>query len=250
MFSISVRVLALAMTASVLSQLLMPSVLAQPTGTLPPDQPKQEISLNKPFPVGKLGVSVTISPVAFNLGPTKHQAWLYKTSGMNRLKQPELFILILRNKDEPESAFPKQPIRLLAGLARPSEGSKSFDELDFIPMQSFLGKQFSGLGMVPFDNLTGVNAPKASLGCVTMTPEEFEVWQLAGPARTKAALANQVSYFPTPIWCDRTRTSVFSKADVEEMKQEHCVYLASTATRVHCSPAKSFPCAYHTTRLS
>jgi hypothetical protein len=219
MIDIRLLACALSITTLVSPLLALPSV-AQSAAPSAPTKQAEELPLDKPIPVGKLGVSVNVSAVKFKVGPGEQSAWLYKTSGMTALHQPELFVLVLRKKDETETAFPKQPVILLAGLARPSDGGKRFDDLDYIPAASFMGPQFSGFGLVQFDHLAGIDVPNGSLGCVALTPEEFEVWQMAGPARTKAALAYQASYYPTPIWCDRTRTTVFSQIEIEEMKQD------------------------------
>lgn len=64
--------------------------------------PEQKVRLNQPFRLYAQGVSVCISAVKFKIGDKEQEAWLYKTSGMASVKQPELFVLVLKPKFESE----------------------------------------------------------------------------------------------------------------------------------------------------
>lgn len=181
--------------------------------------PEESIALNKSIPLGNSAVTARVSIMSFKIGQKEYSSWCYRTSGMQDLKQPELFVLVPKKSTEKDTDFPLGPIKFLAGLVRPAR-PEAWNQLDFAKYNCFPGSPFAGMMFVPFDGLKGIDVAPGSLAAVAITESEFDVARLAGSTRVKAALAHQARYYPCPIWCDRERKSTFSDADLADMKTE------------------------------
>lgn len=207
---------------------LLPFLVAFPISQLPvgaqSTQPEQteKFELNKQIIFANRPITARVSLVQLKIGNQAKPAWCYQTYGMAEVKHPELFVLVLKKNGEADSAFPHGPIKMLGGLAK-ARASEPYNELDFTPYPCFPGTKFVGAVLVPYDHLQGPQVPSGSLALVAITAEELQVAQLAGPTRVKAALAQQTSYYPCPIWCDRQRASTFTQADLSYMKKDPTV---------------------------
>lgn len=213
---------ALLVQVALLATLLTVShpVRAQSESGTPTADAAQAIVLNKSIRLNTTDVSVRISPIKFHVGPVEHDAWLYKTTGMSSLKQPELLVIVLKKKFEGDDAFPPGPVQLLSALAKAPK-PECWNQLDTVKFNPFPGAEFAAMMFVPFDGLNGVsNVARGSLACVAITQEELEVSKNAGSTRVKAALALQSHYYPCPVWCDRERKSVFVASHLEQMKKD------------------------------
>lgn len=217
---------ALAKTDEPVTAKSAPPALKHPTGS-----PPEKFELNKQIFFNNRAITARVSVVQLKIGNNVKPAWCYQTYGMGELKHPELFILVLKKSGEADQAFPHGPVKILGGLAT-SRPSESYNELDATAHPCFPElPKFAGALFVPYDQLTGPKVPSDSLAVVAVTAEELEVAKIAGPTRVKAALAQQATYYPCPIWCDRDRAGVFSSADVAYMKADPTImHLNSVGT--------------------
>ena len=86
--------------------------------------------------------------------------------------------------------------------------------------QQFIAPQFHGTIYLPASSFENVIIPHRALFVVPLTNEELDVYEVSGPSRVTARLCRQSGYYPFPTWCDRTRATVFSAADVQAIKAE------------------------------
>lgn len=175
-------------------------------------------ALNKSIPLAN-NVTARVSVLKFKVGVDEHESWCYRTSGMNEIKQPEMFMLVLKKSSEQESAFPREPLKLMAHMAKPPV-KEPFNQLDFAHFKCFPPLEFAGVMLAPYDGLANIDVSKNSLALIALSEDEFEAAKLAGVTRVKAMLAKQSSYYPCPIWCDRARSSTVSNADLLSMKKD------------------------------
>lgn len=194
-----------------------------------PEQP-EKFELNKQIYFTNRSITARVSLVQLKIGGQVKPAWCYQTYGMGELKHPELFVLVLKESGEADDAFPHGPIKILGGLAK-ARSSEPYNQLDLTPYPCFPElPKFPGVLFVPYDQLRGPQVPSGSLALVAITTQEMQTSQVAGPTRVKAALAQQATYYPCPIWCDRQRTSVFTEADVSYMKKDPTTHLPPVGT--------------------
>lgn len=66
--------------------------------------------------------------------------------------------------------------------------------------------------------MEGVPGSQGGFAVVSLFTDEVRVAQMAGASRVMGALAEQVRYYPCPIWCDRGRDATFTEDDIVLMK--------------------------------
>ena len=139
------------------------------------------------------------------------RAWCYRTSGLG---PGELSLTLLIAPEEKDNDFPEEPLRVLDNLAKQPDkltpGLLSSSQPIFRP-------EMTGLLLVPEDALEGIPGSQGGYAVVTLFANEVRVAQMAGASRVMGALAEQVRYYPCPIWCDRSRDVTFSEDDIAQM---------------------------------
>lgn len=143
------------------------------------------------------------------------RAWAYKTSG---LKTPNLTITLLVASGEGADDYPQEPINLLKRLVRDGAHQQPGKVLKL--KKPFLTPGMTGLLFVPGDPLPNVPGAQSCLAAVSIFDSERQVAKLAGSSRLMGGLANQVRYYPCPVWCDRTRKAAFTPGNLKQMREE------------------------------
>lgn len=163
------------------------------------------------------GTSATVDIFLTKVKDAKgSRAWCYKSSG---LKPQDLTVTVLIKPGEEDAEYPEEPVKLLQSFAlqkAPLEGARVAD----LQGKSFLNGAMTGLLFVEGEALVNVPHSEDCLAIVGLFQNEMDVADLAGPSRVMGALANQTRFYPCPVWCDRGRTSTFTSANLQQMKEE------------------------------
>jgi len=149
-------------------------------------------------------------------------AWSYVTEGLKKDGQQEMVLTLLKRSGEPDSSYPKLPIKLFGLIDQLAKQAKIVTTGGYTEFknQGFLAPQFKGLIYAPVTNLQGVPLPDDCIAVVPVTEDEITVYQTAGPSRLMTRLGRDAHFFPCPTWCDRDRSSAFNQGDITEMQED------------------------------
>lgn len=171
-----------------------------------------------PFHQNLPGSSVSLDVYLTRVVPAAPRpAWCLKTTG---LKPRDLMLTVLLRKGESEQAIPNDAIKMLRSFVSNPKALPAVGEVGDFGGRKVMGTDMVGALVTESEGLPGVPRSRECLTLVPLFQTELEVADLAGPSRVIGGLANQVRYYPCPVWCDRTRSSVFSPADLSRMKED------------------------------
>ena len=150
----------------------------------------------------KLSVRVEAHEIPSRHGPMA--CWSYVSDGLTAHGQIEIVFTLRRDPAESDSAFPADPMELLAtihGLAESGQrvtagGVTEFGERRFFDHHVLY---------VAAQPLPGVALPSPCLAGLLITDDELRAVRTFGPSRLLARLGQATSHYPFPAWSDRRR---------------------------------------------
>jgi hypothetical protein len=136
--------------------------------------------------------------------------WSFVSDGLRAHGQREIVITILRRRDEPEHAFPRQVLGLLRTIhrfAREGQIVVPGALTEFGP-EGFLEPRLRALVYADAQPLEGVELPDDALTAILIDEDELAVVKRCGAYRVLGRLGKQHTRFPFPPWSDRDRETV------------------------------------------
>jgi hypothetical protein len=186
-----------------------------------------EKSEESTFPLHKQAIPQALSVVIYShqlADNNDSHAWSFVTKGLAATGQPEMMMTILKGKSESIGDYPRAPEEFFKMVFALAKQRRIVHEGDYTWLgdngHEFIAPQFHGAIYLPAQSFPGVNVAQGTLAVIPLTEEELDVYEAAGPSRVTGRLSHQSKYYPFPTWCDPTRASVFSAADVQAMKAE------------------------------
>src|SRR5262245_2084523 len=165
--------------------------------------------MNEPLPpfdveiiADKLSAIVYVHELASQKGVIP--CWSYVSVGLAARQQAEVVFTLRREPDEPEEAFPEDPLRLFASIHEIAENGQRVTSGSFTEFgnQGFFGRHLLYVRAQP---LAGVALPAACLMAVLVTTEELRAVREFGSTRVLARLGQAAFHYPFPPWADRRR---------------------------------------------
>lgn len=198
------------------------------TGTAPNCAAQSiEKSEGSAFPLHKQVIPQTLSLVIYShklADKNGSPAWSFVTEGLATTGQPEMMVTIVQDNSEKIADYPRAPEEFFKTIYALAKQGRIVHQGDSTLLgdggHEFIAPQFHGAIYLPAQSFPGVNVAQDTLAVIPLTKEELDVYEVGGPSRLTGRLSHQSSYYPFPTWCDRTRASVFSAADVKAMRAE------------------------------
>lgn len=178
-------------------------------------------ALGKPIATQNPAVTLTVTLAPIVIGTTSMQAWFYQSHGLTAVGQPEILVVLLKRTRESDYAYPSDPIDLINSLAvAKSSSAPTLHAGMYAHILGLFGGNFAAVVFAQAPSIAGVTVPKGTLVAMPITEAEHKVCQIAGSSRMFAQLAFENNYLPCPFWCKRNRKTVFTEAQVDQMKND------------------------------
>lgn len=160
-------------------------------------------------------LSATVHSHKLSLEQGDIPCWSYVSKGLEAVEHPEVVFTLRREVDEPEDAFPADPLQLfksfhqLAGQGH-RVGPGEFSELG--------GKRFFGHHLVyaRAQPLSDVVLPPGCLAALPVNDEELRAVREFGAIRVLARMGEAAKYYPFPPWAERGRAGLAFAGAFEE----------------------------------
>ncbi|MBP6745116.1 hypothetical protein KA344_07760 [bacterium] len=179
------------------------------------------------FPLHKQVIPQALSVVIYSHKLAEKNgspAWSFVTEGLATTGQPEMIMTIIQDNNEEIAGYPRAPEEFFKTIFALAKEGRIVHQGDYTRFgdggHEFIAPQFHGAIYLPAQSFPGVKVAQGTLAVIPLTTDELDAYEVGGPSRITGRLAHQSSYYPFPTWCDRTRASVFSAADVQAMKAE------------------------------
>ncbi|MFN8656928.1 MAG: hypothetical protein U0105_11365 [Candidatus Obscuribacterales bacterium] len=178
-------------------------------------------ALAKPIGTRNPEVTVTVTLAPIVLGTTSMQAWFYQSHGLSTLNQPEVLVVVLKRTKEADDAYPIDPVGLInsLGIAKTSPETILHPGM-YADVPGFMSSTFPAVIFIKAPTVEGVAIPSGTLVAVPITDQEHKVCQVAGSSRVMSQLAFENNYLPCPFWCKRNRKTVYTDAQVDQMRRD------------------------------
>jgi hypothetical protein len=161
-------------------------------------------------------LAVEIVPGAFSAMVHSHKlstlqgeipCWSYVSKGLKAVEHPELVITLRREVDEPEDAFPDDPLQLFMALHQIAGQGKRVGPGE---VSELGGKRFFGHHLVyaRAQPLGDVVLPPGCLAALPVNDEELRAVREFGATRVLARMGEAARYFPFPPWTERGRAGL------------------------------------------
>ena len=173
-------------------------------------QPANSESAKAPIHVDlipeKLSAKVYLHTLETKSGPIN--CWTYMSKGFMAHQQKELAFTLVRNRNQPEDSFPRDPLTFFISIFPLAENGQLVDVGDFSELgtPSFLGhKSIIYVAAQPFAEFIPVGF---ALAIILLKDEELVAVKSHGHARVVSRLGHTTRYYPCPPWFDPTRRAI------------------------------------------
>lgn len=134
----------------------------------------------------------------------KIPCWSFVSDGLLTVQHPEVVMTVRRGRDEPELAYPEDPLSLFATLYHGATqgqraavgGCSEFGKARILEHHVLYGDAQA---------LVDVPVPTGALAAVLVNDEELRAARAFGPTRVLARLGQAEAHFPFPTWNERGR---------------------------------------------
>jgi hypothetical protein len=147
--------------------------------------------------------------------------WGYATAGLEKYKQREVALMLVKRPGERDEAYPHGPFTFFRMLWKDAKAGRIVKEGD---VTVFEESGFFGFAAVAY--VDGLGA--GGLAAIGLTADELECAQAFGSQRVFSLLSKAERFFPVPYWTERGRPS---RVSMREMRTSVLV----PARRLHDS---------------